>query len=159
MEHQPAAGAEQSGRLGDPALGIAPYAGAILADHQIEAGGRERHVLGVGLDQGECQPEVLLAASRGGKLRPGEVEANRAGPLPGQLGGQVGGATAQLDHVQAGDVAEHAQVVLADTEEPPGELLGRPGPVGVLGGELRVHRRPQGAVSGDVRPGVRHDAS
>ena len=156
QEHQTATRAEHPGRLGNPPLGIAPDAGPVLADHQIEARAGQRHVLGVGFDQREHQTEAILAAARGGQLRRSEVEPDEAGAASGQLGGQVGGAAAQLDHVQAADVTKDAQVALGDAEQSPGELLSGPGPVGVLVGELLVHHRPQGAVAGDVGSGVRH---
>jgi hypothetical protein len=118
----------------------------VLADHEIEGPIRQGHVLSIGLDQGEHQPNRCWERAAVG---------NRAGlgALPGKLAGQVGGAAAQLDHIQVRDVAEDAQVALGDMEQPPGELGRSPGPVGILVGELCVHNRPRGAVAGKVRSG------
>ena len=60
QERQPAAGTEHPGRLGNPPLGIAPDAGPVLADHQVEARAGQRHMLGVGFDQREDQTEAIL---------------------------------------------------------------------------------------------------
>jgi hypothetical protein len=159
QEHQPPARAQQPGRLGHPAVGIAPDAGPVLADDQVEAPTGEWHPLGVGLDQGERQPEPLLAAGRGRQLGRIEVDPDRAGTLPCELGRQVGGTAAQLGHVQAPDGAEDAEDAFGDLEQAPGELGGGPGAIGVLVGELGVHHRPEGAIPGEVRPGVRQRCS
>src|SRR6266545_4333710 len=118
QEHQPPARAEQPCRLCYPAFGIAPDAGAVLADHQVETRVREWHVLGVALNQGEDQTRALLAAARGVQLRGSEVDADRPGALPGEQGRQVRGAAAQLDHIQPADVAEDAQVAFGTWNSP-----------------------------------------
>jgi hypothetical protein len=50
QEYQPSAGAQQPGRLGDPGVGIAPDARAVLRDGQVKAGVGEGGLLGAGVD-------------------------------------------------------------------------------------------------------------
>jgi hypothetical protein len=70
-------GAQQPGRLGDPGVGVAPDAGAVLRDRQVEAGVGERCLLGAGVDEREPQAETVLQLARGGQLRHGVVQPDR----------------------------------------------------------------------------------
>jgi hypothetical protein len=110
--YQPSVWSQEPCRLGNPVFGVAPDAGTVLADHQIEARVREWHVLGVALDQGKHQPKALLATTGCVQLRRGQVDADGPGTLPGQQARQIGCAAAQLEHIQSGDVAEDARVAL-----------------------------------------------
>ena len=65
QEDQLPAGAQQAGRFGDPGVRIAPDAGAVLGDRQVEAGVGERRLLGVGLQYREPQPETVLQLTGG----------------------------------------------------------------------------------------------
>ena len=107
--------------------------------------------------KGEHQPEALLTAGRGGQLCRGEVDPDRPGPLPGEQAGLVRGAAAQLEHIQRVDVAKDTQIALGDLEQPPGDLVGGLGPVGVVVGELRVDDRPHRPVVSESAPASGND--
>ena len=84
QEDQLPAGTQQPRRLGDPGVRVAPDAGAVLADRQVEAGVGERRPLGVGVDQREPQPEPLLQLAGGRQLGrrscPGRPAGRRGAP-------------------------------------------------------------------------------
>ncbi len=80
----------------------------------------------------------LLAAPRGGELGRGEAGPSRPGSSSGQPGGEVRGPAAEFGHVQAGDVAGHAELLPGHVEDTPGDAVGGPGPIGVLIAVLAV---------------------
>src|SRR5271170_7958003 len=128
QEDQPPAGAQQPGRLRDPSVRIAPDAGPVFRDHQVEGGIGERGLLGAGVQQREPQPEALLQLARGGQLRRGDIQADRTRPAPGQPGRNVAGAAAELDHVEPGQARrQDSDLCLGNGPDAPGRL-GR-GPV------------------------------
>ena len=98
-----AARPQQPIRLGEPAVRVAPDARAVLGDGEVEALGRQRHVLGARLDERELEPELLLAAPRRRELGRSDVDADRARAAPGEPRGDVGRAAAELDDVEAVD--------------------------------------------------------
>ena len=61
-ENEPATSAEQSGRFGDPLVGIGPNGGAVLADGEIEVGVRVRHGLGIAVNGFKVQIVLVLQA-------------------------------------------------------------------------------------------------
>src|SRR5215467_12548826 len=67
-EDQLSARAQEPGRLGDPRVRVAPDAGAILGDHQVERRVSEWRSLGVGMHEREGEPKLLLQPARGSKL-------------------------------------------------------------------------------------------
>jgi hypothetical protein len=159
VKDQPPAGAQQPGRLGNPSGRVRPQARPAFGDHQVEPARGQRDVRRVGLDQREHDPGLLLAPESRAQLRPGHVQADRAGAAPGQPGREVRGPAAQLDHVQAADVPEHAQVALGHVEDAPRDLIGQPGPVRAVVRVRRVDPGPRLPVGGDGgviarRPGV-----
>ena len=125
-EPEAPAGPQQPMRLGQPAVRVAPDAGPVLGHGEVEALRRERDVLGARLDERELEPELLLAAPRRRELRRGHVDADRPRAAAGEPGGDVGRAAAELDDVEAVDVAERAERRLGDAEDAPGDLLARP---------------------------------
>src|SRR5215207_4355862 len=66
-EDQVPAGSQEASRLRNPAVGVAPDRGAILADDQIEAGVREPGLLGIPEVEREIESELLHTA-RGREL-------------------------------------------------------------------------------------------
>ena len=118
-EHEPAAGPQQAGGLGEPPRWIAPGAGAVLADDEIEAAAPQRQLLPVRLHERKRDAVVELAAAGGGELRRAEVDRDGAGTCPDESGRQVGAAAADLDDVQPGDVPEEVEVILAVLEQSP----------------------------------------
>src|SRR6185295_5712025 len=119
QEYEPSTRSEQSCRLRDPAFRVAPYARPVLADSQIEGVIRQWNVLCVGLDQREGQTELFLAAAGSVQLRGCQVHADRSRAEPGEPGGNICGAAAELDDVQDTDVTENAQPALRVAEKPP----------------------------------------
>ena len=69
----------------------------------------QRHVLGARLDERELEPVLLLAAARGLELGRRHVDADRPRAAPREPGREVGRAAAELDDVEAVDVAERAE--------------------------------------------------
>src|SRR5436190_1840002 len=101
QEDQLAARAQQPGRLGDPGVRVAPDAGAVLADGQVEAGVGERRPLGIRVEEREPQPEALLQLARGRQLRRRVVQGHRPGAAARQPGRDVAGTAAELNGVEA----------------------------------------------------------
>ena len=98
---------------------VAPDAGAVLGDGKVEALGGERHVLGARLDEREHDPGLLLAAAGGRELRRGDVDADGPGAALREPGRDVRGAAAELDDVEAVDVAEAAERSSSGTSKTP----------------------------------------
>ena len=123
QEDQLAAGAQQPGRLGNPRVGIAPDAGAVLRDRQVEAAVGEGCLLGAGVDEREPQSETVLQVAGGDQLRRGVVQPGRARAAAGQPRRHVPGAAAQLDAVPARQVGgQHAHLGLRDVPDAPGPV-------------------------------------
>ena len=118
VEHQPPSCPQQPSGFRDPADRVAPQARPALRHGQIEAARRQRDIARVRLDEREEDTGSLLAAP--GRLKLGGVTSTRsAGSPPGQPGGEVRRPAAELDHVQAADVAEHAELLLGHVEDAP----------------------------------------
>src|SRR6266850_155824 len=102
QEDQMAAGPQEPHGLGDPAVGIAPYARAVLGDGEIETGVGQRDLLGVAMQEREA--EAVLSLERAGRLEllGRVVDAHHASAPAREPGRPVSGATAQLDDVLAG---------------------------------------------------------
>jgi len=148
-EDQPAAGAQQARRLGDPGVRVAPERRAVLGDREIEARVSERHVLGAGVDQRELEAVLRLHLARGGELVLGDVHAHRPRPGPRQPRRHVRGPAAQLDHVEALDRRQGAHLRVRDVPDPPRDLVRGP----VAPGRVDVARRlrvPRRAVDDGV---------
>src|SRR2546423_3566357 len=64
--------------------------------------------------EGDAKP--VLAAPRGLELGGGHVHPDWPGAAPGQPGGEVRRPAAELDDIQAADVAEHAELLLGHIE-------------------------------------------
>ena len=77
QENEPPAGAQQARRLGDPAVGIRPQAGAVLGDGEVEAGIAVGHRLGVAVQQRERRPRARPA---GGARWPAAPRSCRCRP-------------------------------------------------------------------------------
>jgi hypothetical protein len=131
----------------------------VLADHQIEARGRQGDVRGVGFDQGELQTVLLLAATRRVQLRRGHIHGDRARTSPHEPGREERRAATQLEDVQSRDVTEDTERRLGDAEEAPPDVVGGPLPEGVLVGVLSVDERSQITVALGLRRGTGHAAS
>ena len=97
---------------------LAPY--SETARSKLSDG--QRHVLGARLDEREVEPDLGLAAARRRELRRRDVDADRAGAAPGEPGGDVRGAAAELDDVEPVDVAERAERASGTSEDAPGDL-------------------------------------
>ena len=146
QEDEPPTRPQQPRRLGHPPLGVAPDAGAVLADDQVEGGVRQRHVLAAGFDEREGHAERLLAAAGRLELGRRQVDTDRSRAGAGQPGREVRRAAAELDHVEPGHIPRAPHVALGDLEQSPGDLLGRPGSFGVGVGEGRIDLRPHRPV-------------
>src|SRR5438094_2595049 len=66
QEDQMATGPQEPHGLGDPAVGIAPYARAVLGDGEIEARVGQRDLLGVAVQEREA--ETVLSLEPSGRL-------------------------------------------------------------------------------------------
>ena len=163
VEHQPAAGPQQPGGLGDPPGRVTPQARPALGDHQVKAGAAKRDIGGVCLDEREDDPALALALPRGAQLNRGDIHADRPGTAAGQPGGEIRGAAAQLDDVQARNIAQDAELALGDVEDSPGDLLSGPGPggmsLGVLGVRLGPHVAVEARLPARRLPIISHAAS
>src|SRR6266851_1504726 len=95
QEDQIAAGAQEPGGLGDPAVGIAPYARAVLGEGEIEA-------------------EAVLSLEPAGclELLGRVVDTHHACAPPREPGRPVGGAAAELYDVLARHVRHDPKVAL-----------------------------------------------
>src|SRR5215470_15243537 len=152
--------AQEAGGLGNPAVRVAPDAGAVFGQGQIEAGIRQRDGLGVSVDQRKVEPVLALERAGGLELLEGIVDADDAGAAPGEPRRPVGGAAAKLDHILACDLGQGAEVTLGHAPDAPGRLGARPGPAARLS-VLRGKPVPVRAVAPDVlrKRGVAHALS
>src|SRR4029450_1584734 len=91
-EEQLAAGSQDARRLGDPAIGIRPEAGAIFRDRQIECPGTTGDALGVRFDQREVEAVLALESARGRELRGRCVEADDLAAAAGEPRRDIRGA-------------------------------------------------------------------
>src|SRR3954469_17151531 len=142
-EDEPPARPQQPRGLGDPALRLAPQAGAVLGEGEVEARVGERDRLGVALDERELEAVLGLHGTCGGELLGRLVNADRPRAAAGKPGGEVGGAAAELDGVEPVHVRERADVGLGDLPDAPVGLLC--GPVAARG--LGVAGRLVGPVA------------
>ena len=105
-EREQPARPEQPGDLGHGQVRVGEGHRAVVAEDDVEAGVRQRHRLGAGMDEREVdaglghQPPGVL------QLPIGQVEPDRAGAGPGQGDRPLGGPAAELEDVTAGDLAE-----------------------------------------------------
>ena len=160
QEGQPATGAQQPGRLGQPALRVAPGCGAVLAHDEVELAADQRGLLRVALDKGEGGAELCLEPSCCAELITGEVQCDRPGTCAREPGGDVPGAAGKVQDVQTADVAEDAQLLLRHGEQAPRHLRAAPHALGGGVGVSLVHDRPELTVRGDLRRSVlRHRCS
>ena len=103
-------------------MGVAPDAGAVLGDREVEARGGKRNVLGARLDEWKLEPELLLAPPGRGELGRSDVDADRARAPPGEPRRDVGRAAAELDDVEPFDLTERPERRLRVAEDAPGDL-------------------------------------
>ena len=80
QEDQPPSRPQEPGRLRQPALGVAPRGGSVLAHDEVEASARQRNPLGIRLDQREDRAELALQPPRGRQLLAGEIHRHTAAP-------------------------------------------------------------------------------
>ena len=127
-EDQLPAWSENPGRLGDPAVGIAPDARAVLADREVKAASGKGVCSALPRCSGKRQPMLRLEPPRGRELIRGVVDPGRSRPAPGEPGGDVGRAAAQLDGVESREIGrKQVNPGLRDVEDPPGRVVRRPG--------------------------------
>ena len=107
---------------GQPALGVAPRSGSVLAHHEVEASARQRDPLGIRLDQREGRAEPALQPPRGGQLLAGEVDRHRGGPALASQAEKYAVPHASSDDVETPDVAEDAELPFRNGEQPPHHL-------------------------------------
>ncbi len=154
QEDQPAAGSQEPRGLGHPALGIDPDRGAVFGEREVEARRRQSRVTRVRLDERELDPGLRHHPPRGLELGRGDVDADRPCAEPCEDGRHVRGAAAELDDVEAAQVAHHPELGIGHAPDPPRDLglfpLLRRLLVGVLGVDLRPERAVQRRV---VSPG------
>ena len=154
-EPQPAAGSQEARRLGDPRLGIAPQAGAVLGDREVERVGGQRHRLGAALDEREVQAVLGLQRVGGRELFRSHVDADRSGAAARQPRRHVGGPAAELDHVAPIDLGQRADALLGDLPVAPGDRVVRPVPApgrGVVAGQAPQATRLARACSLRLTP-------
>ena len=143
QEHEPAARPQEPRRLGDPAVRVDPDRRAVLREHEVGARVRQPGLGGVGLDERELDPGLGHQPPRGVELRGRDVDADRPRAELREPRREVRGAAAELDDVEARDVAEDVQLGLVDRPDAPGDLVERPVVRRVLVGVLRVRLRPE----------------
>ena len=107
--------------------GISPERGAILRKDKVERRVRKRDLLADRLDEREVEAGVLLQTASRRQLRWCGIDRDDARAATGQPGGEVRGATTQLDDVQARHVAEDVHIGFRLLEDAPGDLLLCPG--------------------------------
>src|SRR3954468_5953270 len=150
QEDQPSAGARQPRRFRNPAKRVSPDRRAVLGVDDVERLVRKRHVLAIRLDQRELETGLPLHATRRLELRRRGIDADDARASTGEPGGEVRGAAADLDNVEAFDVAEEVQFTLGLLPDAPVDLLGCPRPLGLRVRVLRIGAGPVGDVRVDV---------
>ena len=107
---------------------VGPERRAVLREREIERRIRQRHRLGRRLDERELDPCLRLHAPRRRELRGRRVDADGSRAAPREPRGEVRRAAAELDDVEAVDVAEAADVGSAMPNTPHDDLpLGSPG--------------------------------
>ena len=122
-EDQPTAGPQQASSLRDPAVWIAPDRGAVLREGKVESGIRKRHLLRARLDERKRDPELRLTPPRGFELRRGDVDADRPRAALREPRREVRRPTAELDHVEAGEISENAELTLGNIPHSPHDLV------------------------------------
>ena len=152
---EPPARAQQPRRLRDPAVRVDPESTRRTRRRRGRSSRPGRPVVaGVGLDERELDPRLRLHAARRVELRRRDVDADRPGAAPREPGGEVRGAAAELDDVEAGDVTEHVQLRLGDAPDAPRDLVDRPVRRGALVRVLaRSLRSRRGGCVGVAAPG------
>ena len=148
-----AARPQQAGRFWHPAVRVAPQARAALRDGQVKAPAGKRGIRRVGLYQRESDPEPVLAPARGVELGRSQVDPGRPSTAPGQPGRQVRGPATEFHHIQPGHVTQDAELGLWHVEDAPGDLVGGPGPEGMLIGILGIRPGPEFPVGSGVISG------
>src|SRR3954447_6708202 len=150
QEHQAALGSKESSGLRQPRARLAPWSGAILADGEVEAGTAQPHPTRVGFHQREDHAVAALTSPGRVELGTAQVDADGVGTGASEGGGQERRAATELDHVEALDVAEEPELRFRLAEQPPPDPPRRPLDFGFGVRELRVHERPQVAVTDKV---------
>ncbi len=140
------AGPEQARGLGDPAVRIDPDRRSVLRDHEVEAPGRQPGVGGIRLDERELDAGLAHHPAGRLELRRRDVDADGARAELREPRREVGRAAAELDDVEAGDVAEHVQLGLGDPPDAPADLVERPVVRGAVVRVLAVGLGPERAV-------------
>ena len=82
-EHEPAPGPQQPRRLGDRPVGVAERHRAVVAEHDVERAGPERHRLARRADERELDAVLLLQPARVPELGARLVEADGSRAAPG----------------------------------------------------------------------------
>src|SRR5512145_743084 len=147
---EPAVRAKEPRRLRHPSLRIAPQARAVLGDREVEGRVRKRYLFGAGLDQRELDLPLRHDAPRRLELSGRDVDPDRPSASRREPRREVRGATAELDDVEPGDVAEDTGLGFGHAEDPPADLTLAPGPCRSAVGELFVRLRPERAVARNV---------
>ena len=120
VEHQFPASSQQSGEVsGTQRAGSHPQAGAAFGDGQVETARRQRDISSVGLDEREGDAEPVLAAAGGLLAGRGSRRPGRPAPRRASQARSVRRSAAELDDVQAADVAEHAELLAWGTLKMP----------------------------------------
>src|SRR5712692_5241065 len=146
---QMAPGPEEPDRLRDPAVGITPYAGAVLGEREIEARVRQRNLLGIAMQEREAEAVLPLEGRGRLELPGGVVDAEVPGAPSREPGRPVGGAAAKLYDVLAVDLRHDAKITLRHPPYAPGGLVARPGTAAVRR-ILHAEPVPVSPVSSDV---------
>ena len=107
QEDQPAARAQQPRRLRDPAVRVGPDRGAVLGESEVERRVRKRDALARRPRSAGTRARTPAAARRAVASCAGRrVDADGPRPALGEPGREVRGAAAELDDVEAGNVAD-----------------------------------------------------
>ena len=117
-EDQPTARAQHPRGLGQPALGVTPGRGTVLADNEVDARVRQSQALDVALEQRERRSGAALQPARGRELFARQVHRDRSGTESRQPGRDVCRARRQLEHVEPADLTEHPELALGTANRP-----------------------------------------
>ncbi len=125
-----AAGSQQAGGLGEPAVRVGPQDRAVLADGDVERGVGERHLLGAAEQERELEAVLALHPGGGLELLRRVVEADRPRAAAGHPGADVARAAAELDRVRAVEarVVEQVDGRFRDAVQAPRLVAGLCGP-------------------------------